>query len=52
MSNYILLVEPFGPSKGDGETYNVLVFFRIMGYLRDCDRAADLLIVLGGAWCH
>jgi hypothetical protein len=50
MSNCQMLVEPFQPSKGDGETYNVLIFFRIMGHLRDCNRATNLLIVLSGAF--
>jgi hypothetical protein len=34
---------------GDEETYNILVFFSIVGYLGNCDCAGDFLVVLGFA---
>ena len=49
MSNYGRSVGPYQTSKGDEETYNILVLLSVMGYLGDSDRAADVLIVLGCA---
>jgi len=34
---------------GDEETYNILVFFCVVSYLRNCDRAADFFVILGFA---
>lgn len=46
MSNYHRSVEPSQASRGDEETYNILVLLGIMGYLGDSNCAADLLAVL------
>lgn len=35
---------------GDDETYDILVFFRVMSNLRDRDGAGDILFILGFAW--
>jgi hypothetical protein len=34
---------------GDDETYNILVFFSIVGNLGDGDRSANIFVILGCA---
>lgn len=34
-------------AQGNEQTYNVLMFFGVVGHLGDCDCAADIFIVLG-----
>lgn len=42
-----MLVGSCKAPKGDDETYNVLIFFRIVGDFRNCDGTANIVIVLG-----
>lgn len=40
-------VKPHMSAHGDEETYDILVFFSIVSYLRYCDRSTDIFLVRG-----
>jgi len=45
-----VLVEPYKAPMGDEETYNILVFCRVMSHFRDCDSTTDIFIIFGFTW--